>query len=142
MSKLQAVLLGLAVAAIVPAAAWSQGGWISDQYIERQKQTLDQNLQRRITEMENRFSEEQVFRVQQKDQRVAFERKLMSERKAFLDALKGMKVEARGDAMEAFYNRQRQKRKEFGEQRHAESRKFWDARMLARQQAPAPVAKR
>ena len=125
-------------AALAAPGGWSQGwngGGVSDQYLERQQEQSDQQVENRIAEIEKRFIEEQAFRAKMKDQRVGFERKLGRERKAFLDSLKSMKPEDRRKVSDAFYGRLRDKRNEFNEQRRAESRKFWEARIPQRQDA-------
>ncbi|MBI3549835.1 MAG: hypothetical protein HY078_12425 [Elusimicrobia bacterium] len=127
-------MLFAAAALAAPAAAKDGGasGVMSDQYIEQQKHRLDETLQLRVGDIENRFAEEQSFRVKMKNERIAFEKRLVQERGTFLEGLKKVKATERPQALAAYFSRQKEKRKEFNEQRKTASRQFWEARIAAR----------
>lgn len=141
------VLLGLGLLAPVKGsaqgrAAGSDSADASDyaQYISERKERTAQYLARRIASIEERAEEDARMRVQLKDERIGFERKLAQEESTFLDSLAAMPREARGNAWDAFHQKVRQERTDFSAHMRQESHAFWQTHRRTQGATPATTA--
>src|SRR5206468_43818 len=93
--------LPMFIAAFVNAADNTSAGKnqaqheMNDKFIDERKAALDDLLQKRIDEINNNHSEFGKLETQLKDDRIAFEKKEVEEKKSFLESLKAKPMESR-----------------------------------------------
>lgn len=81
---------------------------LTDREIEAEKKAAEASAEQRIADIKSQGSLPQV-----EEERIAFWRKGLEERKAFLDSLKAEKPQERRKAYEAFREEQKQKKEAF-----------------------------
>lgn len=119
-----------------PARAEEPTADFSDRAIEQKRKDLDSVYEILSRQVEKDFSDEMDFENRLENDRLAFEKKLIQERKDFLETLKGVSPVRRGQAFTEFWQRQQARRAEFIRKQDSQRRDFdqQDQRGLRRRQ--------
>lgn len=88
---------------------------MTDDQIEEKKKIMDRNLQKRVDLMEKQHAEMLAAQNKRKDERVAFERQAVKDKKTLLDSLKGKSPQERSQIINQFRQQEQQKRQAFHE---------------------------
>lgn len=96
------------------------------QSIERQKQTSNQVLQKKIEAIERSYKRKQVFEGAQKQKKIDFELIMTNENDLFLDSLKTMSPEERKPARLRDQRERQEKYKVFNQSLQDERDKFYE----------------
>lgn len=106
------------VYAQIPKEDTGQAGELTDKIIDERKQALNEMLNQTIAGMETKFQSTQKMQLRIKNERIAFEKQRVAERRAFLESLKKVKMEQRKSAMAGFNREQSEKQRAFIEQQN------------------------
>ena len=120
------------------APARAQGGRVelSDAAIEQRKAELEGTFRAVAAEADQEFQNSVAFHTQLKDERLEFERRMITDRKNMLESLKGLSPADRKAAFERFHAVEAGKRRDFArrvsEQKQAFRREFLEERQDAK----------
>ena len=94
-------------------AAGARAATLSDAAIEQRKSELSAAYRAAEDEAEAEFRDSMAFQTRLKDERLEFERRLLADREAMLDALKGLSPTQRQRVYDDFYVQEARRRQEF-----------------------------
>jgi len=119
-----------------PARAEEPTADFSDQAIEQKQKDLDSFYEILSRQVQKDFSDEMDFENRLENDRLAFERKLIVERKEFLESLRKVSPARRPQAFSQFWQSQQSRRAEFIKKQDSQRRAFdqQDQRGLRRRQ--------
>lgn len=107
---------------------------LTDKLIDERKAHLDDMLAKMKAEIEKNYAERVAFMTAEKNALIAFETQRVSDRKTFLDTLKGKKGDERREAMRAFNEREHEKRKAFHDEQRDKMEEFHKAHQEQRRE--------
>ncbi len=118
------VIVSLFLMSNRPARAQDAAPDFSDQGLERRVQFLDSVFSVLQNQLQDDYDDEQDFDASQVSDRLAFEKRLIEQRKTFLESLKQVPYSKRQAALAQFIRAQVQQRQDFVKQQDAKRRAF------------------
>lgn len=105
---------------------------MTDEVIAKRKRNLDEMLNKVITMLETKFKDSYKLQLKVKNDRIAFEKQRVAERKAFLDSLRNINTEQRKSALAKFNMEQAEKQRNFIEKQNQMRKEFLNRAELER----------